>query len=242
MAMTGESDLGNRTAIVTGGSRGIGFAIAEALLARGATVAITARDAAGVRAAAERLGGGARVLPLDGDVGNPQSAQALVDRAAAVFGGLDVLVNNAGIGLFGEVGSFAVEDWDRLIATNLSGAFYCSRAAIPHLRRRRGGWIVNISSLAGINPFAGGAAYCASKAGLDAFTMALMQDVRHDGIRVAAVAPGSVATAFSGRGGDEGADWKLAPADVAQTVVDLLGHPPRSLPSRVELRPSRPRK
>jgi NAD(P)-dependent dehydrogenase (short-subunit alcohol dehydrogenase family) len=165
-----------------------------------------------------------------------------VDQAAAAFGGLDVLVNNAGVGMFGNVADFSVEDWDRLVATNLSGVFYCTRAAIPHLRRRGGGWMINISSLAGVNPFPGGAAYCASKAALDAFTMALMQEVRHDGIRVAAVAPGSVATGFSGRRDDDGADWKLSPADVAQVVTDLIAHPSRSLPSRVELRPSRPRK
>ncbi|HEX2443541.1 MAG TPA: SDR family oxidoreductase [Vicinamibacterales bacterium] len=229
-------------AIVTGGSQGIGYAIAEALLKRGMRVAITGRDAGRLAAAAQRLGAGDRVLRLAGDVGDATVAQALVDQAAAAFGGLDVLVNNAGIGLFGNVSDFSVEDWDRLVATNVSGVFYCTRAAIPHLRRRGGGWVINISSLAGVNPFPGAAAYCASKAALDAFTMALMQEVRHDGIRVAAIAPGSVATGFSGRRGEDGADWKLAPADVAQVVVDLIAHPSRSLPSRVELRPSRPRR
>ena len=229
-------------AIVTGGSQGIGYAIAEALLKRGMRVAITGRDAGRLAAAAQRLAAGDRVLRLAGDVGDAEAARTLVDQAAAAFGGLDVLVNNAGIGLFGNVSDFSVEDWDRLVATNVSGVFYCTRAAIPHLRRRGGGWVINISSLAGVNPFPGAAAYCASKAALDAFTMALMQEVRHDGIRVAAIAPGSVATGFSGRRGEDGADWKLSPADVAQVVVDLIAHPSRSLPSRVELRPSRPRK
>jgi NAD(P)-dependent dehydrogenase (short-subunit alcohol dehydrogenase family) len=229
-------------AIVTGGSQGIGFAIAEALLKQGLKVAITGRDAGRLDAAAQRLAAGDRLLRLAGDVGDARAAQTLVDQAAEAFGGLDALVNNAGIGLFGNVSDFSVEDWDRLVATNLSGVFYCTRAAIPHLRRRGGGWVINISSLAGVNPFPGGAAYCASKAALDAFTMALMQEVRHDGIRVAEVAPGSVATGFSGRRGEDGADWKLSSADVAQVVIDLIAHPSRSLPSRVELRPSRPRK
>jgi short-subunit dehydrogenase len=120
--------------------------------------------------------------------------------------------------------------------------FYFCRAAIPQLRKRGGGWIINISSLAGKNPFPGGAAYCASKTGLNAFSEALMQEVRYDDIRVSYVMPGSVATEF--RGGHEPAasDWKLAPEDVAEVVLDLLAHPARSLPSRVELRPSRPRK
>jgi NAD(P)-dependent dehydrogenase (short-subunit alcohol dehydrogenase family) len=129
-----------------------------------------------------------------------------------------------------------------VIETNLNGVFYCSHAALPHLRRRGGGWIVNISSLAAKNAFAGGAAYCASKAGLTAFSEALMQEVRHDNIRVTCVMPGSVATGFTSRGEHTGSDWKLMPEDVAQTVMDLIAHPARSLPSRVELRPSRPPK
>ena len=135
-----------------------------------------------------------------------------------------------------------VDQWQQVIDTNLSGVFYCCRAAIPHMRRRGGGWIINISSLAGKNAFTGGAAYCASKAGLNAFSEALMQEVRYDGIRVSYVMPGSVATGFAGRPEGAGADWKLAAEDVAQVVVDLIAHPARSLPSRVELRPSRPKK
>ena len=140
----------------------------------------------------------------------------------------------------------SLDDWREVIDTNLSGVFYCTRAALPELRRRGGGFIVNISSLAGKNAFAGGAAYCASKAGLDHFSEALMQEVRHDNIRVSYVMPGSVATEFgggSGRGDSleaAGRSWKLAPDDVAKVVVDLVSHDARSLPSRVELRPSRP--
>ncbi|MGH9311810.1 MAG: SDR family oxidoreductase [Vicinamibacterales bacterium] len=238
--MTTQAQLDGRLALVTGGSRGIGFAIAEALASRGARVAVGGRDEARIVAACQRLGD--RALGIQGDVSDARAAQALVDSAASGLGGLDILVNNAGVGLFGNVADMDPGDWNQVLSTNLSGVFYCTRAAIPHLRQRGGGWVVNISSLAGVNPFAGAAAYCASKAGLDAFTEALMQEVRHDGIRVATVAPGSVATEFSGRRRDEGADWKLSAADVAQVVVDLVGHPPRSLPSRVELRPSRPRK
>jgi NAD(P)-dependent dehydrogenase (short-subunit alcohol dehydrogenase family) len=134
----------------------------------------------------------------------------------------------------------SLDEWRRVIDTNLSAVFYCTRAAIPHLRRRGGGWIVNVSSLAGKNPFVGGGAYCASKSALNAFSEVLMQEVRHDGIRVSYVLPGSVRTRFSSGGDAAGTEWKLAPDDVAQVVLDLVKHPDRSLPSRVELRPSRP--
>jgi short-subunit dehydrogenase len=120
--------------------------------------------------------------------------------------------------------------------------FHCCKAAIPHLRARGGGWIVNISSLSSTGPFPGGAAYVASKAGVNAFSEALMQELREDNIRVTTILPGSVATGFSGREAGSGADWKLLPEDVAQAVVDILRHPPRSLPSRIEIRPSRPKK
>jgi 3-oxoacyl-[acyl-carrier protein] reductase len=234
----------HRTAIVTGGSRGIGLAIAARLLADGANVAISGMDekhlASAVRSLNEASDVGDRVLPVRADVRDAGDADRLIREAADRFGGLDVLVNNAGVGAFGPVAEMSVDDWRRVIDTNLSGVFYCTRAAIPHLRRRGGGWIINISSLASKNPFPDGAAYAASKAALNAFSEALMQEVRHDGIRVSYVLPGSVRTRF-GRGGDQGGtEWKLAPEDVAQVVADLLAHPTRSLPSRVELRPSRP--
>ncbi|HEY8536195.1 MAG TPA: SDR family NAD(P)-dependent oxidoreductase, partial [Vicinamibacterales bacterium] len=152
----------------------------------------------------------------------------------------DILVNNAGVGQFVPVAEMSTELWHRIIDTNLTGVFYCCRAAIPHLRRRGGGWIINVSSLASKNYSAGGGAYCASKAGLNALTESLMQEVRHDGIRVSAVLPGSVRTAFSPGGDAAGTEWKLAPEDVAQVIVDLIAHPARSLPSHVEIRPARP--
>ena len=227
-----------RVALVTGGSRGIGFAIARALVDAGASVAITGRDPSALELARGQLGG--QTIALHADVQNERDAMRAVDETAGKFGGLDVLINNAGVGVFASVADMTPAQWRQVIETNLSGVFYCSHAAIPHLRTRGGGWIVNISSLAGKNAFTGGAAYCASKAGLNAFSEALMQEVRHDNIRVSYVMPGSVATGFTGRGGHEGSDWKLAPEDVAQTVMDLLAHPARSLASCVELRPSRP--
>jgi 3-oxoacyl-[acyl-carrier protein] reductase len=234
--------MSERIAVVTGGSRGIGFAIARALINGGYRVAVTARTDRELERAAQTLGGSDRVHAVTADVRDPEHAARAIDETARRFGGLDVLVNNAGVGRFVNVADMPIDDWRAVIETNLAGVFYCCRAAIPHLRRRGGGWIVNISSLAGKNAFAGGAAYCASKSGLNAFSEALMQEVRYDNIRVSYVMPGSVATGFADRGAAGEADWKLSPDDVARTVTDLLAHDPRSLPSRVELRPSRPRK
>lgn len=231
-----------KVAFVTGGSRGIGLATARALLERGAQVAITAtsdstREAGA--AALRHVAGAAAVLPLRADVRHPDEVAQAVETTAAHFGGLDVLVNNAGVGAFSRVAEMTIEQWQRVVDTNLSGVFYASRAALPHLRARGGGWIISVSSLAGGNPFPGGAAYCASKAALNAFSEALMQEVRQDGIRVSCVMPGSVRTDFMGVAG-ENDEWKLTPEDVARVVVDLMAHPERSLPSRVEIRPSQP--
>jgi 3-oxoacyl-[acyl-carrier protein] reductase len=235
--------------IVTGGSKGIGFAVARAFLERGMQVAISARKDGELQDAARRLGAGS-VLAIRADVRDAGDAQRLIDETVRRFGGVDVLVNNAGIGRFANVADMSLDDWRQIVDTNLSGVFHCSRAAIPVMKARGAGFIVNISSLAAKNPFTGGAAYCASKAGLNAFSEALMQEVRHDNIRVSYVLPGSVSTGFGDRGSSGeadpstalGAGWKLAPEDVARVVVDLIAHDPRSLPSRVELRPSRPRK
>ena len=231
------------TAIVTGGSRGIGLATAELLVGRGAAVAITGTSQATLDNAAALLGrGGARVLALKADVRDEQQVAAAFERVIAEWGGFDVLVNNAGVGGFVEVADMTAADWHRVIGTNLTGVYHCCHAAIPQFTARGGGFIVNVSSLAGANPFVGGAAYCASKAGLNAFSEALMQEVRHRGIRVSYIMPGSVRTGFSGGGEGPGTEWKLAPEDVAQAIVDVLDHPSRSLPSRVEIRPSRPPK
>ncbi len=229
-------------ALVTGGSKGIGLAIARALLDRDMQVAISGRHEADLRRAAEQLGAGANLVIVSADVRNEQDARRSVEETVRAFGGLDVLVNNAGVGKFANVADMTPEMFRDVIDTNLTGVFYCTHAALPHLRRRGGGYIVNISSLAGKNAFTGGAAYCASKAGLNAFSEALMQEVRYDNIRVSYVMPGSVSTGFGDRGSSGEADWKLAPEDVARVVVDLISHEARSLASRVEMRPSRPGK
>ena len=226
--------------LVTGSSKGIGLAIAKAFVARGMQVVLTARQDDELQKAAAALGGGANVHVVSADVRRAADAERIVAAAVARFGGLDVLVNNAGIGRFSNVADLAIDEWQQVIETNLSGVFYCCRAALPEMKRRGGGYIVNISSLAGKNPFAGGAAYCASKAALNAFSEALMQEVRYDNIRVSYVLPGSVATGFGDRGPGGEADWKIAPEDVAEVVVDLVTLDSRSLASRVELRPSRP--
>jgi NAD(P)-dependent dehydrogenase (short-subunit alcohol dehydrogenase family) len=236
-------DLKDKVAIITGGSRGIGLSIAEAFVEEGACVFISGRDEAALAAALERLSksGAGRADGCRCDVRRYDDCRAMIARAAERTGGFDILVNNAGIGIFRPVDQLTPDEWDATIETNLSGVFYCSREAIPHLRKRGGGYIINISSLAGINAFPGGAAYNASKFGLNGFSEAMMQDIRYDGIRVSYVMPGSVDTDFSGRGG-AGQGWKLAGEDVARAVIDLVKFPSRALASRIELRPSRPKK
>jgi NAD(P)-dependent dehydrogenase (short-subunit alcohol dehydrogenase family) len=232
------------TAIVTGGTKGIGYGIAEALLDAGGKVMITGRDAGGVADAVARLGAHAgdpsRVLGRAVDVRQRAAVDALVTDTVRQFGSLNTLINNAGVGLFTAVEKTTDEDWARVMDTNLTGVFYCSRAAIPVMREAGGGWIINIASLAGRNYFANASAYCASKAGLVAFSEALMLEVRNDNIRVSVVMPGSVATEFMGPSGkNDDESWKLTAADIAEVVMDLLRHPSRSLPSKVEIRPAR---
>ena len=225
--------------LVTGGSKGIGLAIARAFVARGDQAVIGARNEDELQRAARSLGTDC-VHAVRADVRSPGDAQKLIDAAVSRFGGLDVLVNNAGIGRFANVADMSVDDFHAIIETNLHGVFYCTRAAIPAMRRRGGGFIVNISSLAGKNAFRGGAAYCASKAALNHFSEALMQELRYDNIRVSYVMPGSVSTDFGDPFDSADDSWKLTSEDVAKVVLDLVSHDPRSLPSRVELRPSQP--
>src|SRR5688572_14044924 len=212
--------LDGKAAVVTGGSRGIGFAIAQALVGEGVRVLITGRneshlDAARVKLESASPGGGGNVDARLADVRKDAHAQQAISAAVTRFGGLDILVNNAGVGVFADVSEMTPAQWAEVLETNLTGVFNACHAAIPHLRRRGGGFIVNISSLAGSNPFAGAAAYCASKAGLNAFSEALMQELRYDDIRVSYVMPGSVATGFSSGDSSKGADWKIAPEEVA---------------------------
>ena len=228
------SHLTGKVALVTGGSKGIGAGIAEALADAGASVISTSRSGAWPTAP--------NLLQVRADARKPEDAPRAVAEAVRAFGGLDILVNNAGIGAFVNVADMSIDEWQQVIDTNLSGVFYFCHAAIPEMRKRGGGWIINISSLAGKNAFVGGAAYCASKAGLNQFSEALMQEVRHDGIRVSYIMPGSVATDFGGPTGRAKAPWKIAVADVADVVMDLITTPARTLPSRIELRPSQPPK
>lgn len=236
-------DLGGRSAVVTGGTKGIGWAVARGLAEAGASVAIGARTAAEVESAARELaaiGPGAAVGVVC-DVRDPEACRLLVERAAREFGRLDILVNNAGIGHFAPIQQMSTEDWQRQVDVNLGGVFHCSKAAIPHLKST-GGWVINIGSLASRNSFAGGVGYNASKFGLLGMTEAMMLDLREDGIRVSIIMPGSVSTWFNDHEPGPEDAWKLQPEDVARAVLDLLAYPGNALASRVELRPSRPPK
>lgn len=234
----------DQVAIVTGSTKGIGLGIARALLAEGARVAISARNAGEVAATAKELERehSGRVLGRPCDVRREADVRALFEAVDAAWGGLDVLVNNAGIGLFKNVEEISLEEWNAVLETNLTGVFLCTRAAIPRMRARGGGYIVNISSLAGKTAFPSAGAYNTSKFGLNGFSEALMQEVRYDGIKVSYLMPGSVSTFFDGNIPDPSQAWKIQPEDIGEIVVDLLRHPRRTLPSRVEIRPSQPPK
>jgi 3-oxoacyl-[acyl-carrier protein] reductase len=231
-------DLTGQSAIVTGGTRGIGRGIAKALISAGANVAITARIEADVENATSQLSkiGPGTVSGYVCDVRNYDQVKTLF----AGFGGVDILINNAGIGIFSSVESMSPEDFRAVLETNVFGVFYCCHEAIPIMRQRGGGYIINISSLAGTNAHPRMAAYNASKFGLNGFSEALMQEVRHDGIKVSYIMPGSVNTEFGGDEPSNEKSWQLQPDDIARVVMDLLAYPERALPSRVEIRPSRP--
>ena len=237
-----NQDLKGKTAIVTGGSKGIGYAIAESLVAAGCNVMISARDENEVKRAARTLSDNnpGTVEGMACDVRKLEGVQRMVAAAVDRFGGLHVLVNNAGVGKFAPMGELKPDDWNQVIQTNLDGVFYCCHEAIPHLRKNDESWIINIASLAGKNPFAGGAAYNASKFGLVGFSEALMLDVRQHGIRVNYIMPGSVATHFNDHTPSEQDAWKIQPEDIAELVMQLVRFPSRSLPSRIEIRPTNP--
>jgi NAD(P)-dependent dehydrogenase (short-subunit alcohol dehydrogenase family) len=232
-------NLTGKVAIVTGATKGIGLAIAERMVNEGASVVVSARTGADVERVAERLGPRAVGIPCD--VGDPRACRRLVDETMARLGRLDVLVNNAGFGVFKPISEMSVEEWQRQIDVNLGGAFYCSKAALPHLSASGDGFIVNIGSLAGRNFFAGGTGYNAAKAGLIALTEAMMLDVRHDDVRVSVIMPGSVNTYFRGKEQSRGRSWPLEADDVALTVMQLLDYPKGAHVSRVEMRPSQPK-
>ncbi len=233
--------LAGRVCIVTGSTKGIGRAVAEALADAGADVAVSARSVGNVERVAAELDGSARgrVVGIPADVRSPDECHRLIEASVEELGALDVLVNNAAVGVFSSIEELTLDDWQTQIDTNLRGVFCCSQAAVPHLKTT-GGWIINIGSLASRNAFAGGAGYNASKFGLLGMTEAMMLDLRHSGIRVSIVMPGSVDTTFSSH--ERGRDWALDAEDVAAATLHLLSYPEKSLVSRVEMRPSRPPK
>jgi NAD(P)-dependent dehydrogenase (short-subunit alcohol dehydrogenase family) len=237
-------NLNGKVAIVTGGTKGIGRAIAEALVRSGADVCISARKRDELDAAVADLNvfGEGRVRGTVCDVREYEQVRDLLSFTASELGGVDILVNNAGIGIFESVEQMSAEDFRAILETNLFGVFYCCHEAIPLMKQRGGGYIVNISSLAGANPHPRMAAYNASKFGLNGFSEALMQEVRHDGIKVSYIMPGSVNTEFGGDEPSGAKSWQLQPADIARVVLDLLHQDDRALTSRVEIRPSRPPK
>jgi NAD(P)-dependent dehydrogenase (short-subunit alcohol dehydrogenase family) len=237
-------NLKGKTALVTGATKGIGRAIAVRLLEAGANVAICGRDESRVRKTVEELSGvyrsqGLKVIGSPADVGSVDAVRRLFALVDTELGGLDILVNNAGVGVFKTLAQLTPEEWNTVLSTNLTGVYNCCHEALPRLASRGGGWIVNISSLAGKNPFAGGAAYNASKFGLNGLSEAVMLDHRYEGVRVTSICPGSVSTDF-GRGAASQADWKIAAEDIAETVAAILSMPDRTLISYVEVRPSKP--
>ena len=231
--------LASATALVTGGSRGIGRAIALRLAELGASVAICGRDAGALSATASELQKHApRVFSHVADVTRSADVTSLVQAAEKALGSISILVNNAGIGGFGPVHEKSEADWDKVLDTNLKSLFLVSRAVVPSMIRRGGGDIVNIASLAGRNTFAGGGLYCASKWGVYGLSGCMAEDLREHGIRVSVVAPGSVATEFSGRGPKD-ASKVLKAEDVAHAVALIVTQGPQSFVSEVQLRPLR---
>ena len=236
-------DLTGNACIVTGATRGIGRAVAEALADAGADVLVSARTAADVERVGAELdeASSGRVVGITADVSRSDECSRLIGAAVQELGRLDVLVNNAGVGIFGSIEELTIDDWQTQIDTNLRGVFCCSQAAVPHLKVTEG-WIINIGSLASRNPFAGGTGYNASKFGLLGMTEAMMLDLRHSGIRVSIIMPGSVNTTFADHEVESGREWALGADDVAAATLHLLSYPDNSLVSRMEMRPSRPPK
>jgi NAD(P)-dependent dehydrogenase (short-subunit alcohol dehydrogenase family) len=236
-------NLEGKVSIVTGGTKGIGYAIAEALIGAGSSVFICARDPGEVSGAVEELAKHGKAGGTDCDVRSEQQVRSMLTECESIFGGIDILVNNAGVGFMNKsVEAISPDEFRQTLETNLFGVFYACHYAIPIMKRRGGGYIINISSLAGQNAHPGMAAYNASKFGLNGFSEALMQEVRHDNIKVSYICPGSVNTHFGDDTPSDEKAWQLQPADIAQTVMDLLAMAARALPSKVEIRPSRPAK
>lgn len=235
------SSLKGKVAFITGGTKGIGYGVAKSLLNMGMKVAITSRSKDAATKAAKDLSDEDNVLGLEADVRDYESQKKAIDRTLEKWGKLDVMVANAGLGHFGSIEDLNVEEWKETIDTNLSGVFYSMKLAVDALKKTKG-YIISISSLAGTNFFAGGAAYNASKFGVTGLTQAVMLDLRNSGINVSTIMPGSVATHFNGNEPDEDDAWKIQIEDIGELVVDLLKMNPRTLPSKIEVRPSQPPK
>lgn len=235
-------DISDASALVTGAGRGIGRAVALALAREGARLTVVSRTASDLDSLVDEIETvGARGVAFAGDLREASACEGAVKAAVECFGGLQILVNNAGVGSSSNVADTTDEEWDTVINTNLSAVFRLTRAALPHLSHR-GGHVIMISSLAGSNPIPGMAAYCASKAALNHFATCLMLEVRQKGVRVTTIAPGSVDTSFGAAPRASDASWMLAPEDVAQTVVNLLKMRDGAHSSRVEMRPAKPQR
>lgn len=248
MSSQTQTQIAGKKAVVTGGTRGIGRAVVEALVKAGATVVLTGTSSKTVNAAIEEFAAkGMKVFGFPADVSKEEDVIKLFEFTDQTLGGLDILVNNAGLGIFKAAGELSLAEWKKVIDVNLTGAFHCSRLAIDRMKTNGGGYIVQLSSLAAKNPFATGAAYNASKFGMNGMAEAMMLDHRYDNIRVTTIMPGSVDTDFGGhRDGKEksqaDSNWKITPSDVADMVLSVLRMPERTTVSRVEIRPSRPPK
>ncbi|MFA5620805.1 MAG: SDR family oxidoreductase [Weeksellaceae bacterium] len=232
-------DLKDKVVYITGGSKGIGYGTAKILLKAGMKVAISGRKAEDIENAARSLGDESRVLGLVSDVGNFEDEKTAVDKILAHFGQLDVVLANAGVGIFESVDNLSVEDWDKMMKTNLYGVFHTLKASVEALKKTEG-YYITLASLAGTNFFEKGAGYNASKFGVVGFTQAAMLDLRKHNIKVSTIMPGSVATYFNNHVPNEKDGWKIQPEDIGHLVLDLLEMNPRTLPSKIEVRPTRP--
>ncbi len=237
------NNLQGKTALITGGSKGIGFGIAESMLKEGMNVAITSRQQDSADAAIQKLSGvgSGKLIAIVADVRDFAAQQNAVAKTVETFGGLDVLIANAGLGHFAPITALTPEQWHETIDTNLTGVFYSVKAAVEALTQSKG-YFISIASLAGTNFFANASAYNASKFGLVGFTQAIMLDLRDAGIKCSTIMPGSVATHFNNHEPNPADAWKIQPEDIGQMVIDLLKMNPRTLPSKIEVRPSQPAK
>ncbi len=237
------NDLGTKSALITGGTKGIGYGIAEALLKEGINVAITGRDRKSAEEAAKNLNASgndrAQAIGVEADVRSFESQEKAVKTAVEAFGTIDIVIANAGLGHFASVEDLTIEQWQETIDTNLTGPFYTLKAGLEQLKKNKG-YYISISSLAGTNFFKGGSAYNASKFGLTGFSQAAMLDLRDYGIKISTIMPGSVSTHFNGNEPDDKDAWKIQKEDIGKLVVDLLKMNPRTLPSKIEVRPTTP--